>query len=95
MENFTNEINQRLSQEVDSMISMMHTSIIRTISTTKAERVIQEIQSMVSSLSSGNTDTESGSSSNNQANKNGTTPFKTKVTKRTVGLPLIYKNRKT
>ena len=95
MENFTNEINQRLSQEVDSMISMMHTLIIRTISTTKAERVIQEIQSMVSSLSSGNTDTESGSSSNNQANNNGTTAFKTKVTKRTVGLPLIYKNRKT
>ena len=47
-----------------------------------AERVIREIQNMVSSLSLGNRDTESGSSSNNQGNSDGTTGFKTEITKK-------------
>ena len=46
-----------------------------------AERVIPEIQNLVSSLSFGNRDTESGSSSNNQENDDGTTEFKTKIRK--------------
>ena len=46
-----------------------------------AERV-PEIQNMASSLTSGNKDTESGSSSNNQENSDGTTGFKIKNTKK-------------
>ena len=37
---------------------------------------------MVNSLSSGNRDTESGSSSNHQENNSATTAFKTKITKK-------------
>ena len=72
METFTNEINLRLSQEMDSMMSMMHSQINRAINSAIAERVIPEIQNMLSSLSSGNRNTESGSSLNNQENNEGT-----------------------
>ena len=66
---------------MDSMMPMMHSQFNRAISSAMAERVIPEIQNLVSSLSSGNGDTESGSSSNNQENIDGTTGFKTKITK--------------
>ena len=57
-ENFTNEFNLRLSQELDSMMSMVHNQINRTISTAISERVIPEIQNIASSMSSsGNRDT--------------------------------------
>ena len=82
MQSFTNEINLRPSQEMVSMMAMMHSQIIRAISSAIAERVIPEIQNMVSSSSSGNRDTESGSSSNNQENNNATTGFKSKFTKK-------------
>ena len=59
---------------------MMHSQINRAKSSAIAERVITEIQNMVSSLSSGNRDTDSGSSSNNQGNIDGTTGFKSKIT---------------
>ena len=56
---FSNEFNLRLSQDMDSMMSMMHNQIHRAISTAIAERVIPEIQNIVSSMSSsGNGDTE-------------------------------------
>ena len=59
METFTSEFNMRLSQEMDSMMSMMHSQINRAISTAIAERVIPEIQNIVGSMSSsGNRDTE-------------------------------------
>ena len=45
-------------------------------------RVIPEIQNVVSSLSSGNRDTESSSSSNNRENSDGKTGFKTNFTKK-------------
>ena len=51
IEIFTNEINLRLSQEMDSMMSMMHSQINRAISSVIVERVTPEIQNMVSSLS--------------------------------------------
>ena len=52
METFTSEFNMRLSQQMDSMMSMMHSQIHRAISTALAERVIPEIQNIVSSMSS-------------------------------------------
>ena len=44
METFTCEFNMRLSQEVDSMMSMMHTQINRAKTSAIAGRVIPEIQ---------------------------------------------------
>ena len=41
---FTNEFNLRLSQETDSMMSMMHNQINRAISTAIAEKVIPSFQ---------------------------------------------------
>ena len=52
METFTYEFNMRLSQEMDSRMSMMHNQTNRAFSTAIAERVIPEIQNMVSSMSS-------------------------------------------
>ena len=40
METFTSEFKMRLSQEMDSMMSMMHTQINRAITSAIAERVI-------------------------------------------------------
>ena len=68
METFTNEISLRLSQAMDSIISMIHSQNNKAISSEIAERIIPEIQNMLSSLFSGNRDTESGSSSNNPEN---------------------------
>ena len=50
MENFTSEFNMRLSQEMDSMVSMMHNQMNRARSSAIAERVIPQIQNIVSSM---------------------------------------------
>ena len=64
-EAFFNEFNLGLSQEMDSMMSMMHSQINRAISTAIAKRVIPEIQDIATSLSSiGNKDTEASMSPN-------------------------------
>ena len=61
METLTSEFSMRLSQEMDSMMSMMLTQISRAKTSAIAEMVIPEIQNIVSSMSSsGNRDTESG-----------------------------------
>ena len=78
MQTLSNEINMRLSQEKDAMLSMMHSQINGAIS----EGVIPEIENIMSSVYSGNRDTESGSSSNNQENNSGTIGLKTKITKK-------------
>ena len=52
LEIFTSEFNMRLSQETDSMMSLMHSQINRAISTAITEREIPEIQNIVSSISS-------------------------------------------
>ena len=52
LEIFTSEFNMRLSQEMDSMMSLMHSQINRAISTAITERVFPEIQNIVSSISS-------------------------------------------
>ena len=69
-ETFSNEFNLRLSQEMDSMMSMMHNQINRAITTAINERVIPEIQNIASSMSSaGHRDTEASLSPNSQENR--------------------------
>ena len=83
METFTSEFNMRLSQEMDSMMSMMHNQINRAINTAITERVIPETPNIVSSMSSsGNWDTEASLSPNNQENTEGTSAFRSRITKK-------------
>ena len=78
---FSKEINLRLSQEMDSVMSMMHNQINRAITTAIFERVIPEIQNIVSSMSSSeNRDTEASMSPNSQENRENTSGLKTKIT---------------
>ena len=82
METFTSEFNMRHSQEMDSMMSMMHSQINRAISTAIAKRVIPEIQKIASSMSSSrNRDTEASLSPDSQENTERNNGFKTKTTK--------------
>ena len=82
METFTCEFNSRLSHEIDSMMSMMHTQINGAITSAIAERVIPEIQNTVSFMSSsGNRDTESGLSPDSQDVREDTNGCKSKITK--------------
>ena len=82
LETFSNEFNLRLSQEMDSMMSMVHSQINRAISNAISERVIPEIQNIVSSMSSsGNRDTEASVSPNSQENRECSSGFKAKFTK--------------
>ena len=83
METFTCEFNMRLSQEMDSMMPMMHSQINRSISTAIAKSVIPEIQNIVSSMSSsGNRDSEASSSPNSREIIEGRNVFKSKITKK-------------
>ena len=83
LETFSNEFNLRLSQEMDSMMSMMHSQMNRAISNAIAERVIPEIQNIVSSMSSsGNRDTEASVSPNSQENRECSSGFKSKFAKK-------------
>ena len=67
METYTSEFKMRLSQQMDCMVSMMNSQVNRAISSALAEIVIPEIQNILSSMSSsGNRDTESGSSPDSQ-----------------------------
>ena len=78
METFTSEFNMRISQKMDSRMSLMHNQMNRAISTAIAERVIPEIQNIVSSMSSsGNRDTETSWSPNSQENTERFKGFKT------------------
>ena len=82
-EAFSNEFNLRLSQEMDSMMSMMHSQINRAITTAIAERVIPEIQNIANSMSStGHRDTEASSSPNSQENREGASGPKIKIAKK-------------
>ena len=83
LETFSNEFNLRLSQEMDSMMSMVHSQINRAISNAISERVIPEIQNIVSSMSSsGNRDTEASVSPNSQENRECSSGFKSKFAKK-------------
>ena len=64
-------------------MSMVHNQINRAISTAIPERVIPEVQNIVSSMSSsGNRDTEASMSPNIQENRENTSGLKTKLTKK-------------
>ena len=52
IETFTSEFNMRLSQKMEAMMSMIHTQINRALTSAIAERVIPEIQNIVSFMSS-------------------------------------------
>ena len=83
LETFSNAFNLRLSQEMDSMMSMMHSQINRANSNAITERVIPEIQNIVSSMSSsGNRDTEASASPNSQENRECSSGFKSKIAKK-------------
>ena len=63
-------------------MSMMHSQINRAISNAITERVIPEIQNVVSSMSSsGNRDTEASASPNSQENRECSSGFKSKFAK--------------
>ena len=82
-EAFSSEFNLRLSQEMDSMMSMMHNQIDRAITTAIAERVIPEIQNIANSMSStGHRDTEASLSPNSQENRENASGPKIKITKK-------------
>ena len=83
LETFTNEFNLRISQEMDSMMSMVHNQINRAISTAISENVIPEVQNIVSSMSySGNRDTEDSLSPSSQENRENSSGLKTKILKK-------------
>ena len=82
-EAFSSEFNLRLSQEMESMMSIMHSQINRAISTAIAERVIPEIQNIANSMSSmGHRDTEASSSPNSQENRESAPGPKIKIAKK-------------
>ena len=82
-ETFSNEFNLRLSQEMDAMMCMMHSQISRPINNAMTERVIPEIQNIVSSMSSsGNRDTEASISPNSQEHRECSSGFKSKFAKK-------------
>ena len=67
---------------MNSLMSMMHSQVHRAGSSTFSERVIPEIQNDVGSLFSGQKDTESGTSTNNQESSEESNGLKTKITKK-------------
>ena len=82
-EAFSSEFNLRLSQEMESMVSIMHSQINRAITTAIAERVIPEIQNIANSMSSmGHRDTEASSSPNSQENRESAPGPKIKIAKK-------------
>ena len=82
-ETFSNEFNLRLSQEMDSMMSMMHSQINRAITAAIAEKVIPEIQNIANSMSStGHSDTEASLSPNSQENRESASGPKIKIAKK-------------
>ena len=65
------------------MLSMVHSQINRAINTALSERVIPEIQNIVSSMSSsGNRDTEASMSPCSQENRENPSGLKSKITKK-------------
>ena len=82
-ETFSNEFNLRLSQETDSMMSMMHSQINRANTTAIAERVIPEIQNIANSTSStGQRYIDASLSPNSQENRESASGPRTKIAKK-------------
>ena len=82
-EALSNEFNLRLSQEMDSMMSMRHSQINSAITIAIAERVIPEIQNIAySGSSAGHRDTEDSMSPNSKENRENASGQKTKIAKK-------------
>ena len=81
VEIFSNEINMRLSEAMDSLMSVMHSQINRAMNSATNDRIIPEIQSIMGSLFTGHRDTEFGTSGNGQGRSEQTSGLKTKITK--------------
>ena len=82
MELLSEEMNLRLSQVTDSLMNFLHVQITRAINSAINDEIVPEIQNIMGTLSSGQRDTESGSSSNNQDNTEGNNGFISKITKK-------------
>ena len=89
MEMLSEELKFKLSQVKDSLMNILQVQITRVINSAINDRVIPEIQNAMGTLSSGQMDTESGSSPNNQEDREGSNGLKTKILKKTQGPPLI------
>ena len=89
MEMLSEELNPRISQVKDSLMKMLRVQITRVINSAINDRVMQEIQNAMGTLTSGQWDIESGWSPNNQEDREGSNGLKTKLQKRTQGPPLI------
>ena len=72
----------RRSQDLDSLVIMMHSQINRAMSYAISDRVIPWIQNNVGSLSSGQGDAETGMSVDDKDSSDETNGLKTRVTKR-------------
>ena len=82
MELLSEELNLRLSQVTDSLMNFLQVQITRAINSAINDKMVPEIQYIMGTLSSGQRDTESGSSPNNQDNTEGTNGFISKITKK-------------
>ena len=82
MEMLSEELNLRLSQVTDSLMNILRVQITRTINSAINNRVIPELRNAMGTLSSGQRDTESGSSPNNQEDRKGSKGLQTKITKK-------------
>ena len=82
MEMLSEELSLRLSQVADPLMNILQVQITKAINSAINNSVIPEIQNAMGTLSSGQRDTESGSSQNNQDNTEGTKWFISKITKK-------------
>ena len=82
MELLSEELNLKLSQVTDSLMNFLQVQITRAINSAINDKMVPEIQKIMGTLSSGQRDTESGSSPNNQDNTEGTNGFISKITKK-------------
>ena len=82
MEMLSGELNLRLSQVRDTLMIILRVQISRAIKSAINDRVIPEIQNAMGTLSSGEKDTESGSSPYNQEDREGSNGLKTTITKK-------------
>ena len=76
------ELNLKLSQVKDSLMNILQVQITRVINSAINDIVMPEIQNAMGTLSPGQRDTESGSSPNNQEDREGSNGLKTKITKK-------------
>ena len=82
MEMLSEELNIRLSQVADSLMNILKVQITKAINSAINNSVIPEIQNAIVTLSSGQRDPESGSSQNNQEDREGSNGLKTKIIKK-------------